>query len=166
MLPTGQDLLEWLEVFAHVRGGSFNDDESPPFTEMAETDQREKLHRKPPDQRTSWEEKFMRGFIREEEPKLRGHSAVVEFGEKYQETWHYQGKGVKLGDANTAICWYRPPRGPEVSRRLRRSQGPGRRGAGSPTEALKGRGSSLVCRVAFHWQARTQSRFRRSASIV
>ena len=107
--PTEQDVLEWLEVFAHVRGGSFNDDESPPFTEMAETDQREKLHRKPPDQRTSWEEKFMRGFIREEEPKLRGHSAVVYFGDKYQETWHYQGKGVKLGDANTAICWYRPP---------------------------------------------------------
>jgi len=22
--------------------------------------------------------------------------------------WHYAAKGVKLGDAGTAICWYRP----------------------------------------------------------
>jgi hypothetical protein len=27
---------------------------------------------------------------------------------KSENDWHYAGKGVELGDADTAICWYRP----------------------------------------------------------
>jgi hypothetical protein len=27
---------------------------------------------------------------------------------KPENDWHYAGKGVELGDTNTAICWYRP----------------------------------------------------------
>jgi hypothetical protein len=105
--PAEKDLLEWLEVFAQVRGGTFNDDENSSFSRSGEINT---VEDKPADQRTAWDEKFLRGYIEKEEVSLKGggHSAVVRFRLLHDDTWHYQGKGVKLGDGKTPICWYRP----------------------------------------------------------
>lgn len=105
--PTEKDLVEWLEVFAHVRGGTFPDNENPP---LSEGDEFTKLNDKPADQRTTWEEKYLRESIREDDIPIKGgnRSVVVLFRFKYRDTWHYHGKGVKLGKANSAVCWYRP----------------------------------------------------------
>ena len=105
--PVEKDLLEWLEVFAQVRGGTFTDDENSPSFKFGEEDI---IGNKPADQRTPWEEKFIRGYVEKEEVSLKGggQSVVVMFNLMYRDTWHYQGKGVKLGDAKTPVCWYRP----------------------------------------------------------
>jgi hypothetical protein len=39
--------------------------------------------------------------------KLQGHLLFIRFF-KGEGKWHYAGKGVKLGDADTAIFWYQP----------------------------------------------------------
>jgi hypothetical protein len=34
---------------------------------------------------------------------------VTRFAEKIAaKTWHYAGKGVKLGDKTQIVCWYQP----------------------------------------------------------
>jgi hypothetical protein len=106
-VPTEKDLTDWLEVFAHVRGGTFTDNENSPG---AIGDLTERIEKKPAEQRTVWEQKFIRGAIEKDELPLKGGSTsvLVTFYMTYHDTWHYQGKGVKLGDANTPICWYRP----------------------------------------------------------
>jgi len=110
--PTEKDFLEWLEVFAHVNGGTFTDNENPPLSSLEEIN---RLENTPVDKRTPWEQKLLRdGYEREstetgEFPlKGGGRSVLVHFWSMYHGTWHYQGKGVRLGDAQTPVCWYRP----------------------------------------------------------
>ena len=112
--PAEKDLLEWLEVFARVRGGMFTDTVNPPFSEDAEA--YKKFHGKPADQRTDWEEKFHRDGPQKDDDSEKGdiplkgggNSVLVHFSLMHHDTWHYQGKGVRLGDARPAVCWYRP----------------------------------------------------------
>ncbi|MES2790514.1 MAG: hypothetical protein V4719_12960 [Planctomycetota bacterium] len=109
-LPTEKDLIEWLEVFAQVRGGTFCDNEGSPFSKSEEAQARLKS---PPANPSKWDEIFDRGYIQKEDVPLygSGYSVVVVFRSRIAEegTWHYQGKDVKLGDAQTPICWYRLP---------------------------------------------------------
>lgn len=106
-MPTEKDLIEWLEVFARVRGGTFTDDENSPASDPLMAD---RLWKTPEAEQTEWEKTLQRGYVRQEEVSLwgSGRSVLVGFWTMYRGSWHYQGKGVRLGDAATAICWYRP----------------------------------------------------------
>ena len=106
-MPTEKDLLEWLEVFAQVRGGTFTDDVNSPYSDPVLG---EKLWKKSEAEQTEWERTLQRGYVRQEEVSLwgSGRSVLVGFWTMYRGSWHYQGKGVRLGDARTPICWYRP----------------------------------------------------------
>ena len=110
--PTEKDLLEWLEVFAHVHGGTFTDNENSPLFHPEEG---ERIRNTPADKQTAWEQKLLRDGSQKDSTEARaislkggGNSVLVNFWSMYHGTWHYQGKGVRLGDALTAVCWYRP----------------------------------------------------------
>ena len=104
--PVEKDLLEWLEVFAQVRGGTFTDHENP----FADDEVSDKLVGKSPEQLSSWEDKLVRGYIEKEEVPLNGNggSVLSRFHKMFPDTWHYQGKGVKFGNAQIPVCWYKP----------------------------------------------------------
>lgn len=110
--PTEKDLVEWLEVFAHVHGGTFSDNENSPLFHPEEG---ERIRNTPANKQTAWEQKLLRDGPQKDSTeageislKGGGNSVLVHFWSMYHGTWYYRGKGVHLGDALTAVCWYRP----------------------------------------------------------
>jgi hypothetical protein len=95
---TEEDFIEGLRMQAEVVGdGRFPDDVSVEhYIKMAPTigEKFDKLPI-PDDEKTALGMKLSKGLM------------FIRFFQG-QGKWHYAGKGVKLGDANTAIFWYRP----------------------------------------------------------
>ncbi len=95
---TEEDFIEGLRIQAEVFGdGQFPDDVSVEhFIKMMPT-----LHEKVGKMQVSDEQKTALGM------KLQKGMMFIRFF-KGEGKWVYAGKGVKLGDAGTAIFWYRP----------------------------------------------------------
>jgi len=100
--PTEKDMIEWLGIQAQCNGNVFLDDEGPIANEPlrrigSKSDQGKKL---------SAAERMVLERSRQLD---RHHHAVRRFAEVTAgKTWHYQGKGVELGDEDAIVCWYRP----------------------------------------------------------
>jgi hypothetical protein len=103
---TEKDFLHWLGIVARYNKHTFPDEPTLP----ADIDEVVALEAKPAEQRTPEETKILRslGCIpgREETEHGRPLSRFILF--TAVDTWHYQGQGVILGDADAVICWYRP----------------------------------------------------------
>jgi len=95
---TEEDFIEGLRIQAEVVGdGQFPDDVSVEhFIKMMPT-----LHEKVGKLQVSDEQMTALGV------KIQKGMMFIRFF-KGEGKWIYAGKGVKLGDANTAIFWYRP----------------------------------------------------------
>jgi hypothetical protein len=95
---TEEDFIEWLRVQAEVFGnGVFPDDVSIEFYVKTAATMKDKLDKltMSDDEKTALEIKLQKGLM------------FIRFF-KGEGKWVYAGKGVKLGDAGTAIFWYRP----------------------------------------------------------
>jgi hypothetical protein len=92
---TEQDLVEALRLWVYVLDGVFPKD----FSTQAHMDDVPKIRKKASqlsdEQNMENGMKMIRGFI------------FYKFL-KDENDWHYVGKGVKLGDAESPVCWYRP----------------------------------------------------------
>ena len=99
---TEEDFIEGLRVWAEYLGnGEFPEDVSVEYYVK---------------QTPMLEEKFDKLDLSDEEElevgmKLQRHILFIRFF-KGEGQWHYAGKGVKLGDADKAIFWYRPKDSP------------------------------------------------------
>jgi hypothetical protein len=95
---TEEDFIEGLRILAEV----FGDGRFPDSVAV------EDYLKQAPVMMKKWEEL---GLSEEEQTemglKLQNHLLFIRFF-KGEGKWHYAGKGVKLGDADTAIFWYRP----------------------------------------------------------
>lgn len=101
---TEEDLLDGLRLLAECNDETFPDQPMPTPEIMK---QMMKKYGK------MFEEQGLSRQEAEEEGKKLGMkiARLTIFLQKdaaTRETWHYAGKGVKLGDGDTAICWYRP----------------------------------------------------------
>ena len=101
--PSADDLVEMLRIWAKVRGGTFPNVLTPSLF-MKDTMNFVKAGK---DGKLE-NQKFMKEFEKADGQKIslvitRAIVLVAQHGEA-----HYAGKGVKLGDAKTAIFWYRP----------------------------------------------------------
>ena len=104
-LPTGelpiastteQDLVETLRMWAEmILDGVFPEDFSGQTYVDDVNKNRKKFVKLQKEQRVELGLKFGRGFI------------FVQLL-KAENDWHYVGKGVRLGDAESPVCWYRP----------------------------------------------------------
>jgi hypothetical protein len=95
---TEEDFIEGLRIQAEkIYDGQFPDDVSVEFYVKMAPALGEKLEKL----QISDDEKMALGM------KLSKGLMFIRFF-KGEGKWHYAGKGVKLGDANTAIFWYRP----------------------------------------------------------
>ena len=95
---TEQDFIEGLRIWAELLGdNTFPDDVSIEYY----IKQAQVLEKRASELDISGEEKLQLGM------KLQRHLLFIRFF-KGEGKWHYAGKGVTLGDAETAIFWYRP----------------------------------------------------------
>ncbi|MHC4443371.1 MAG: hypothetical protein ACYTA5_12295 [Planctomycetota bacterium] len=95
---TEQDFIEGLRVFAEV----FLDGEFPEDVSIEGHMKRAPMLQEKFDQMDLSDDKKL-----ELEMKVSRYLLFIRFF-KGKGKWHYAGKGVKLGDAETAIFWYRP----------------------------------------------------------
>ncbi len=101
--PTEEEMVEWLGFRAEVNNNVFPNKPGPMHCEsedykrlMKKWSSEEKL--------TSAEKKVFDnlGALDRYLPVLRFAALVA------GDSWHYAGKGVKLGDKTTPVCWYKP----------------------------------------------------------
>ena len=99
--PTEKEMVEWLGIRAECNDNVFPDDPGPLHGEqlgkiMAKFNQGKKL--------TAAEKREMNASTqRDRDYPVKG------FAEKVAgDSWHYAGKGVKLGDMTAIVCWYKP----------------------------------------------------------
>jgi hypothetical protein len=101
---TEKDLVEWLGICAACNGGVFQGDKQP----LAEGALHRILKKFNTHQKLSPAEQklldYSGGY-----PPAHGWRGIERFAEKTAgRSWHYAGKGVKLGDKTRAVCWYQP----------------------------------------------------------
>jgi hypothetical protein len=97
--PTENDMVEWLGIRAQCNGDVFPDDPGPLSNEAIERIA-DKYCR---------EGKISPAEKREFERRADGYCPVLRFvAVTAGESWHYAGKGVKLGDNTAIVCWYKP----------------------------------------------------------
>ena len=107
-----EDVVEFLRYWAtEIGDGTF-----PPSVDMRELE--EKLKEKPAHEINGEEDELDQspeaGKIREVKRKKRmldGIVAVAGIQMNRKSDWHYAGKGVKLGEAQTPIAWWKPADG-------------------------------------------------------
>jgi hypothetical protein len=95
---TEKDFIEGLRVQAEVlNDGVFPDDVSIEYVVKTAAELKDKFEKlkMTDDEKTALGMKYSKGLM------------FIRFF-KGEGKWHYDGKGVKLGDADTAIFWYRP----------------------------------------------------------
>ena len=103
MAPGGiKDLAGLLELWAQVRGGAFPDAIE---TGLFSTDIRTYAKKVKDRGDLSKENKLLLAKLGKTDPQ-RLVSVLMLM--QSNETFHYQGKGVKFGDKDTAILWYKP----------------------------------------------------------
>jgi len=89
---SAEDVVEFLRIWAGARGGTFPDTLTPAAI-LKDREELDNAEKDMPD---------------EESLKLAQFSAGMFMLLHLNKTAHYAGKGVKLGDADTAIFWYKP----------------------------------------------------------
>jgi hypothetical protein len=93
-----------MRIYAQYNGDRFPESED----EFRLTVQQfELLTKKPENERTPVEQKIMRrisGLDKGEQICPVDQFVIFTAGD----TWHYQGRGVDLGDAKIAVAWYKP----------------------------------------------------------
>jgi hypothetical protein len=100
---TEKDLLEWLGVFAEYYGRKFPDDV---MQYLPRAEDLNRISKKQAKDRTPTERKIL--------DRHRSNSDIVYpypihrfVQHTAKDTWRYLGKGVKLGDKDAVVCWYR-----------------------------------------------------------
>ena len=87
--PTEKDLIDGLLLWAVVRDGEF------PAESTFKIDDAEQIKGDKDPKIVNWSS---------ERHRVVGRFVRLRAGDR----WHYAGKGVKLGDKQAAVCWYRP----------------------------------------------------------
>jgi len=107
---TEKDVLDFMRIVAEYFGGAFPD-QLPRFNHGKEYDRFEHIENfVPKAQRTPAENAMVEAMQMWWSKGIPGpgplhvfiHNVIVEG------SWHYVGNGVKLGDKNRIVCWYRP----------------------------------------------------------
>lgn len=103
---TEEEMIAWLGLLAEFHGGTFPDGAVPPFD--VSSDQTNAISDKAKEDRTPIEQKLLDTMHRYMMANLNG-MPVAHFLADYAEkgSFRYLGKGVKLGDVDRIVCWYR-----------------------------------------------------------
>ena len=93
--PSPEDLVEMFRIWTKARGGTFPDAATPGhfLKDCKDVDKGKLLEKTGP----------KKGDAPEVAQRFGGAIVLLMHPEA-----HYAGKGVKLGDAKTAVCWYKP----------------------------------------------------------
>ncbi len=97
--PSEKEMIEWLGIRAQCNGGVFRDNPGP----LSEQDVNKMAER--------WRREGKINAADKKEMSLRADRVcpVLRFAALTAgESWHYAGKGVKLGDETGIVCWYKP----------------------------------------------------------
>ncbi len=102
---TEQEMIEYLGIMAGVNDGTFPDDA---WNGGVGQDRLREMSRKPQADRTSAEQKYMESFERSIKSNLN-HGPLIHFikDKAIDQSFRYLGKGVRLGDKDAVICWYK-----------------------------------------------------------
>ncbi len=99
---TEQEMLDYLGIVADFNDKTFPDQDCPIFDVARLNEALKKAER----ERTEAERKFLEAFMRYQ---IEGILPVGEFVEQnaVEKSFRYLGKGVKLGDRDRIVCWYK-----------------------------------------------------------
>ena len=95
--PTEKEMVEWLGIYAACNGNVFPDDPRPPSDKIwKKSNKKQKL--------SAAEQKVLHLSY-----AVHQRRPVRQFAEKVAgKSWHYAGKGVRLGEKDQIVCWYKP----------------------------------------------------------
>ena len=104
---TEREMIDYIGILVDVSGGTFPGRSRPDQLRLDEPDSR-RLNEKPKAQRTAAEKKFLEAIDREIQAHLNC-GPIYHFitDNAVEGSFVYVGKGVKLGDKDRIVCWYK-----------------------------------------------------------
>lgn len=106
---TEQEVVEFLGLVAEYSNNTFPD-RMPQFDYGAEHIRLKQVQAKSKEERTPVENRLVETIDKYMQMSLGGPGPTYEFMQAniVEGSWRYIGKGVKLGDKERIVCWYRP----------------------------------------------------------
>ena len=106
---TEQEVIEFLGMVAEYFDNTFPD-RMPQFDYGAEHIRLKQVQAKSKEERTLVENRLVETIDKYMQMSLGGPGPTYEFMQAniVEGSWRYIGKGVKLGDGERIVCWYRP----------------------------------------------------------
>ncbi len=106
---TEKEVIEFLGMVAAYTDNTFPD-RMPQFDYGAEQTRLKQVQAKSKEERTPVENRLVETIDKYMQMSLGGPGPTYEFMEAniVEGSWMYIGKGVKLGDGERIVCWYRP----------------------------------------------------------